>query len=190
MLCCVVRCCAFLCCAVQCCAMMCAVLLHFVLCCVWCGVVQAQKEKEKEKKEEGEGKVKQDEEEESSEEELEAEADVPFDEAEFLNEAKHRLNNVPVRIIREQPAQLDEKLVGKFIAFHNVDGWDAGQIIKHYTAAVARKRFPKSMFNYDVQYAALGGSVNHHLDLDLYGTGGVLSSWVLMEPVTKKRKHS
>ena len=79
------------------------------------------------------------------------------------------------------PSALDASLVGQYIAFNHVEGWDAGKLIAFYEAG----RW-KQGFNYDIEYyrRPRTGSQRALLLLARYGMGSdgnvPLSSWVLL----------
>ena len=71
--------------------------------------------------------------------------------------------------------------MGSLIAFHGVDGWDTGTVIKFYT----EKQFTRAQLNNDIRYSAM--AVRTLLRPELYGTGdehrAPLSSWVILHSV-------
>jgi hypothetical protein len=111
---------------------------------------------------------------------MEAE-NTTVDETKHLAEAGKRLG-CDVTLQTYVPEHLDQSLVGSLIAFHDVDGWDTGTVIKYYT----EKQFTRAHFNYDIRYSAKNGSVRTLLRPELYGTGdehAPLSSWVILHSV-------
>jgi hypothetical protein len=120
-----------------------------------------------------------------SEESTESSSESDSDEEEvfqteaFLKTAQIRLDSKSqLRIQQGPPAAISASLVGKKIAFHHGDGWDAGTILEFYTPG----RFKKQQFNVNIDYPAKGGSVSTKLELSKYGVGdengSQLSSWV------------
>jgi hypothetical protein len=134
--------------------------------------------------------------EENDQEEEEEALDAAVDETKLLAEAGKRLG-CDVTLQTYVPEHLDQSLVGSLIAFHDVDGWDTGTVIKYYT----EKQFTHAHFNYDIRYSAKNGSVRTLLRPELYGTGdehgAPLSSWVILHsvaaigsPAPKKKRRT